>query len=60
MVVQPTVGHFGFLRLLQTCDKTIGDETKNNLCFYHDSVGLGEDGPTHQPVEHLASLRAIH
>ncbi|MDX2675155.1 transketolase [Streptomyces soliscabiei] len=25
----------------------------------HDSVGLGEDGPTHQPVEHLASLRAI-
>jgi transketolase len=27
--------------------------------FSHDSVGLGEDGPTHQPVEHLASLRAI-
>ncbi|OIJ85532.1 transketolase [Streptomyces sp. MUSC 14] len=25
----------------------------------HDSVGLGEDGPTHQPVEHLASLRAV-
>jgi transketolase len=25
----------------------------------HDSIGLGEDGPTHQPVEHLASLRAI-
>ncbi|MGQ0742357.1 MAG: transketolase [Alphaproteobacteria bacterium] len=25
----------------------------------HDSVGLGEDGPTHQPIEHLASLRAI-
>ena len=25
----------------------------------HDSVGLGEDGPTHQPVEHYASLRAI-
>jgi len=25
----------------------------------HDSVGLGEDGPTHQPVEHLASLRAM-
>lgn len=25
----------------------------------HDSVGLGEDGPTHQPVEHLAALRAI-
>ncbi len=27
--------------------------------FTHDSVGVGEDGPTHQPVEHLASLRAI-
>jgi len=27
--------------------------------FTHDSVGLGEDGPTHQPVEHLASLRII-
>ncbi|NJN93273.1 MAG: transketolase [Anaerolineales bacterium] len=27
--------------------------------FTHDSVGLGEDGPTHQPVEHLASLRVI-
>ena len=27
--------------------------------FTHDSMGLGEDGPTHQPVEHLASLRAI-
>ncbi len=25
----------------------------------HDSIGLGEDGPTHQPVEHLASLRAV-
>jgi transketolase len=25
----------------------------------HDSIGLGEDGPTHQPVEHLASLRAL-
>ena len=25
----------------------------------HDSIGLGEDGPTHQPVEHLAMLRAI-
>ena len=25
--------------------------------FTHDSIGLGEDGPTHQPVEHLAALR---
>lgn len=27
--------------------------------YTHDSIGLGEDGPTHQPIEHLASLRAI-
>jgi len=27
--------------------------------FSHDSIGLGEDGPTHQPIEHLSSLRAI-
>lgn len=27
--------------------------------FTHDSIGLGEDGPTHQPIEHLACLRAI-
>jgi len=27
--------------------------------YTHDSIGLGEDGPTHQPVEHLASLRMI-
>ncbi|MBW2410353.1 MAG: transketolase [Deltaproteobacteria bacterium] len=27
--------------------------------FTHDSIGLGEDGPTHQPIEHLATLRAI-
>ncbi len=29
------------------------------LVYTHDSIGLGEDGPTHQPVEHLSSLRAI-
>lgn len=29
------------------------------FCFSHDSIGLGEDGPTHQPVEHLAACRAI-
>lgn len=29
------------------------------LVFTHDSVGLGEDGPTHQPIEHLASFRAM-
>jgi transketolase len=27
--------------------------------FTHDSIGLGEDGPTHQPIEHLVSLRSI-
>jgi transketolase len=27
--------------------------------FTHDSIGVGEDGPTHQPIEHLASIRAI-
>jgi transketolase len=27
--------------------------------FTHDSIGLGEDGPTHQPVEQLAAIRAI-
>jgi transketolase len=29
------------------------------LIFTHDSIGLGEDGPTHQPIEHLAACRAI-
>ncbi len=32
---------------------------RNILVFTHDSIGLGEDGPTHQPVEQLASLRMI-
>jgi transketolase len=34
-------------------------ETPSVFVFTHDSIGLGEDGPTHQPVEHLASLRAM-
>ncbi|MYI55676.1 MAG: transketolase, partial [Acidimicrobiia bacterium] len=29
------------------------------FCWSHDSLGVGEDGPTHQPVEHVAALRAI-
>ena len=33
--------------------------THSLFVFTHDSVGLGEDGPTHQPVEHLMSLRVI-
>ena len=31
----------------------------NLYIWSHDSVAVGEDGPTHQPVEHLASFRAI-
>ncbi|GLS30434.1 transketolase [Mesorhizobium albiziae] len=33
--------------------------TRSIFVMTHDSIGLGEDGPTHQPVEHLAALRAI-
>ncbi|MDR3535755.1 MAG: transketolase [Acetobacteraceae bacterium] len=34
-------------------------EIRTIFVMTHDSIGLGEDGPTHQPVEHLAALRAI-
>ncbi len=34
-------------------------ECPSIFVFTHDSIGLGEDGPTHQPVEHLTALRAI-
>jgi transketolase len=34
-------------------------EVQNILVFTHDSIGLGEDGPTHQPVEHTQSLRIM-
>jgi transketolase len=34
-------------------------EIPSLFIFTHDSIGVGEDGPTHQPVEHLAALRAI-
>jgi transketolase len=34
-------------------------EAKVIFSWSHDSVGLGEDGPTHQPIEHLASMRAM-
>ena len=33
--------------------------TPVTLVYTHDSIGLGEDGPTHQPIEHLTSLRAV-
>ncbi len=32
---------------------------KSIFVFTHDTIGLGEDGPTHQPIEHIAALRAI-
>jgi len=34
-------------------------QTHSLFVFTHDSVGLGEDGPTHQPIEHLMALRAV-
>jgi transketolase len=34
-------------------------QTPSTFVWTHDSIGLGEDGPTHQPIEHLWSLRAI-
>ena len=34
-------------------------QTPNIHVYTHDSIGLGEDGPTHQPIEHVASLRLI-
>src|SRR5882757_1672482 len=35
------------------------EQARSCFVWSHDSVGLGEDGPTHQPIEHLAALRAI-
>ena len=35
------------------------EQAHSTFVFTHDSIGLGEDGPTHQPIEHLASLRAM-
>jgi transketolase len=35
------------------------EETPSMFIFTHDSIGLGEDGPTHQPIEQLAGLRAM-
>jgi transketolase len=34
-------------------------EIRTTFVMTHDSIGLGEDGPTHQPIEHMSSLRAI-
>ncbi len=35
------------------------EQAHSLFVFTHDSIGLGQDGPTHQPIEHLAALRAI-
>ncbi|GAA6210788.1 transketolase [Hyphomicrobiales bacterium 4NK60-0047b] len=43
----------GAIRLSALMEQAVG------YVMTHDSIGLGEDGPTHQPVEHLASLRAM-
>jgi transketolase len=70
-VVNGMAGHGGILRpygstFLQFADYMRGAIRLSALMgledawvFTHDSVGLGEDGPTHQPIEHLAALRAI-
>jgi transketolase len=34
-------------------------ETQSLFIFTHDSIGVGEDGPTHEPIEHLMALRAV-
>ena len=52
-----------FLQFADYCRPAIRlaaiSEAKVIFSFTHDSVGLGEDGPTHQPIEHLMALRAI-
>jgi transketolase len=47
-------------RLLPAGAAPVGpDEAAGVYVMTHDSIGLGEDGPTHQPIEHLPALRAI-
>ncbi len=70
-IVNGMAGHGGILRpygstFLQFSDYMRGSIRLSALMaldvawvFTHDSIGLGEDGPTHQPVEHYAALRAI-
>ena len=53
-----------FLTFTDYCpagDPAVGADGGSRVIYVmtHDSIGLGEDGPTHQPVEHLAALRAI-
>lgn len=58
------IGYGGtFLIFSDYCRPAIRIAALSNIpsifVFTHDSIGLGEDGPTHQPIEHLASLRAM-
>jgi transketolase len=48
-------------RLRQACAAHCGHHGSRTrcLCFTHDSIGVGEDGPTHEPIEHLMALRAV-
>ena len=60
--VHPLWRHLpGLLRLLPPRDPPVGAAAGAKVIYVmtHDSIGLGEDGPTHQPVEHLLSLRAM-
>ena len=52
---------FFFFFKQKTAYEMCGRDWSSDVCSsdLHDSVGLGEDGPTHQPVETIASLRAI-
>jgi transketolase len=65
MVLHGGVRPFGgtFLIFLDYCRPAVRlaslMEAPSIFVFTHDSVGLGEDGPTHQPIEHLASMRAM-
>jgi transketolase len=69
-ILNGIAGHGGFIPYGGTF-LTFSDYARNALrmsalmrlrvifVYTHDSIGLGEDGPTHQPIEHLASLRVI-
>ena len=65
MALHGTIRPFGgtFLVFADYCKPAIRLAALMNqpviYVFTHDSIGLGEDGPTHQPIEHLASLRSI-
>ena len=57
----PPVGgtFFSFQRLHATCYTACSLIQSKVIYFTHDSVGVGEDSPTHQPMEHIMSLRTL-